>query len=67
MNAPKYPDIHVQLAGRDGNAFVILGLCQRAARAAGLSQEEIEAFREEATSGDYDHLLQTAMRWFSCE
>lgn len=61
---PKYPDITVQLTGNDGNAFTVLGLCQRAARKAGLPQEEIDAFRAEATAGDYNHLLQTAMRWF---
>ncbi|MBW4636218.1 MAG: hypothetical protein KME30_31365 [Iphinoe sp. HA4291-MV1] len=63
----KYPDITVHLTDRDSNAFMILGLCQRAARAAGLSPAEIKAFQEEATSGDYDHLLATAMRWFSVE
>lgn len=25
--------------------------------------QEIDQFRKEATSGDYDHLLQTCMRW----
>jgi len=64
---PKYPHITVWLTGVDGNAFMILGLCQRAARKAGLTQEEIDAFHEEATSGDYDHLLQTAMRWFTID
>jgi hypothetical protein len=43
------------------------GLCQRAARAADLPKEEIDAFREEATAGDYNHLLQTAMRWFNID
>jgi hypothetical protein len=63
---PKYPEIIVRLTENDGNAFVILGLCQRAARKAGLSKEEIAQFKEEATGGDYSHLLQTAMRWFEC-
>ena len=31
---------------------------------AGLSEDEIAAFMSEAMAGDYDHLLQTAMRWF---
>lgn len=61
---PKYPDITVTLTGRDGNAFAILGRCRAAARDAGLSDEEIAAFMDEAMAGDYDHLLQTAMRWF---
>ena len=64
---PKYPNITVQLTGHDSNAFMILGLCGRAAKEAGLSQLEIDAFYQEATSGDHDHLIQTAMRWFSCE
>ena len=61
---PKYPDITVTLTGRDGNAFAILGRCRAAARDAGLSDEEIAAFMDEAMAGNYDHLLQTAMRWF---
>ena len=61
---PKYPDIIVTLIGQDGNAFAILGRCRAAARDAGLSDEEIAAFMDEAMAGDYDQLLQTAMRWF---
>ena len=61
---PRYPDITVTLTGQDGNAFAILGRCRAAARDAGLSDEEITAFMYEAMAGDYDHLLQTAMRWF---
>ena len=61
---PKYPDITVTLTGEDGNAFAILGQCRKAARNAGLSEEEIGDFATEATAGDYNHLLQTAMRWF---
>lgn len=65
--SPKYPNIRVQLTCHDSNAFMILGLCRRAAKSAGLTQEEIDAFYQEATSGDHSHLIQTAMRWFSCE
>lgn len=61
-----HPEISVQLSGRDGNSFMVLGLCQKAARRAGLPEAEIEAFAEEATKGDYDHLIQTAMKWFNC-
>jgi hypothetical protein len=66
MSGPKYPKVHVQLTGEDGNAFFILGRCQAAARKAGVSKEEIEAFHKEATSSDYDHLLRTCMKWFDC-
>jgi hypothetical protein len=27
----------------------------------------VEAFREQATSGDYDNLLRTVMSWFSVD
>ena len=61
---PKYPDITVTLTGQDGNAFAVLGRCREAAAEASLSSNEITAFMDEAMAGDYDHLLQTAMRWF---
>lgn len=61
---PKHPDITVTLTGQDGNAFAVLGRCREAARNAGLSEDEIANFMDEAMAGDYDHLLQTAMRWF---
>ena len=64
--ATLHPEISVQLSRHDGNAVVILGLCQKAARHAGLSEAEIYAFTEEATTGDYDHLIRTAMLWFNC-
>lgn len=59
----KYPEIEVQLVGQDGNAFMILALVQKALRRAGVSKEEIAEFHAEATSGDYTHLLATAMKW----
>ena len=61
--APKYPEIVVPLTGEDGNAFAILGRVNRALQQAGVSPAERDAFRQEATSKDYDHLLQTVMRW----
>lgn len=64
---PKYPDITVQLTGKDGNAFNILGICLQTMRRAGLSQEERDAFQAEATSSNYDHLLATCMEWFEVE
>jgi hypothetical protein len=53
--------------GEDGNAFAILGRVIRAMQRAGLTDEEVAEFRREATSGDYDHLLATAMRWVDVE
>ena len=60
---PKYPDVRVKLSGTDGNAFSLMGKVSQALRKASVPQAEITAFQAEAMSGDYDHLLQTCMRW----
>lgn len=62
MSEVKFPDVHVQLTGEDGNAFFILGRVQSALRRAGVSDEDIKAYVDEATSGDYNHVLVTTMR-----
>ena len=62
---PKFPDVEVQLSGNDGNAFAILGAVAKAMKRAGLSKEDVNEFQSEAMSGDYDHLLQTAMKTVS--
>ena len=59
----RYPDIEVQLTGRDGNAFAIMGAVTGALRKAGVPQHEIDQYLEESKSGDYNHLLVTAMEW----
>ena len=64
---PKYPDITVELVGKDGNAFNILGICRRAMKRAHLPESEIEAFTQEATSSNYNHLLITCTEWFNVE
>ena len=55
----------VELVGQDGHAFMIIGLCAKALRRAGNSKAALDAFHAEAMSGDYDHVLQTAMTY--CE
>lgn len=60
---PKYPDIEVQLTGEDGNAFFIIGAVRKALRRANVEKAEIDAFSEQAMSGDYDNVLQTCMKW----
>lgn len=59
----KYPDVEVQLSGEDGNAMSIIVRVRKALRRADVPTEEIEAFSKEAMSGDYDNVLQTAMKW----
>jgi hypothetical protein len=63
----RFPEVHVRLSGEDGNAFSILSRVQREMRRAGIPEEVIEQFIDEATSGDYDHLVATCMRWVDVE
>ena len=63
MSDIKYPNITVELVGNDGNAFAILGTVKRSLKKANVPQEEIDKFMTEATSGNYDYLLATCMRW----
>lgn len=54
------PDIK----GPDGNAFALLARAGNALKDAGYEEETRDEFRDEATSGDYEHLLKTIMTWF---
>ena len=54
--------VTLNLAGLDGNAFVLLGTFARAARRQGWPQERIHEVLEEARRADYDHLLRTLLR-----
>lgn len=54
--------VKVKLVGGSGNAFAILGGVTREMRKAGFG-DYTEEFTKEATSGDYDKLLQTCMKW----
>lgn len=62
---PKYPDIYVPLLGHDGNAALIIGRTMEALRRGRVPQVELDTFAVEATSGNYDHVLQTVMGWVS--
>lgn len=61
----RYPDVEVQLIGASGNAGSIMGSVARALKSHGVPVEEIDEYRMESMSGDYNHLIQTAMRWVS--
>jgi hypothetical protein len=66
---PKFPDafVAVDIDGPDGNAFVILGRTKRALTEAGASIDECNKFMAEATSGDYEHLLNVVSDWVMFE
>ncbi len=61
MNETK-PELN--LSEMDGNAFFILGRARRVAKRAGWTEDKISTFTADAESGDYDHLLQTCMKYF---
>lgn len=58
--------IKVKLIGEDGNAFHILGKVSMALKRAGL-KEKAEKYVEEATSGDYNHLLAVTSEYVEIE
>jgi len=60
--AKKKPKL--KLSGRNGNAFFVLALAQKAALKAGWTKEQIDEFMSEAQSGDYNNLLQTCKEYF---
>lgn len=61
--SPKYPDIEVKLIGTSGNTGAIMGEVANALREAGVSSDEVDKFREELLSGDYNNVIQTCFRW----
>ena len=58
-----YPEVEVEIIGQDGNAFAILGAVSKAMKRANIPKDKIDECMKEMTSGDYDKLLQTAMKW----
>ena len=60
--AVTYPDVTVQLSGRDGNAFAIIGAVQNAIAKVHGSEAAREYAQEAMESPSYDALLQHAMR-----
>jgi predicted ATPase len=54
----------LKIVGTDGEAFALLGKARRVAIQNKMDWDKISA---EATSGDYDHLLQTLDKYFEVE
>lgn len=66
--AVRYPHITVTLTGTDGNAFAVVGAVARALRRAGVDDQEVKWFTQEAMeSGSYNGLLAAVMRWVSVD
>ncbi len=62
----RYPHVKVTLVGLDGNAFSIIGRVLKAMQRAKLTKEQRDEYVSEATSSDYNHLLQTTMDFVDC-
>lgn len=56
----------VKLTGKDGNAFLVLGLVNRAILESD-KPELADEFFIEAVAGDYEHLLQTCIHYVTVE
>lgn len=59
----KHSEVKVKLVGTDSNAFSIIGKVGSAMRKAGVLDNEIKEFINEAMSGDYDNLLRVCSSW----
>jgi hypothetical protein len=63
-SAPRFPHVHVQLTGEDGNVFAIIGRVSASLTDAGVSDSEIQEFFDEVTTaGSYQGALRAVMRW----
>lgn len=58
----KYPHIHVEIPA-DTNAHTMMWTAIEALRMAGVPESEIDAYWQEARSGDQGNVLRTTMRW----
>lgn len=63
IDNPWYPEIEVELTGIDGNTGSIMAAVSRGLKRNGVSYDQVEKMREEMLSGDYNNVIQTAMRW----
>lgn len=61
-SGPQARKVALSLIGLEGNAFNLLGHFQRAARQQGWTDIDIKSVLGDATSGDYNHLLQVLIQ-----
>jgi hypothetical protein len=66
MDQPIFEGVKFDLANTDANVFNLIGIASGKARKAKIPPEKIKEFQTEAMSGDYDHVIQTIMRYFDC-
>ena len=59
-------NVRVKLIGEDGNAFSIIGRVSKALRRGGYA-DLVKLYVDDATRGDYDHVLQTTMKYVAID
>lgn len=63
----KFPDVVVDFSNQNGNAFAVMGIVIKAMRRAKVSESDIEQYKSEAMSGDYNNLLRVTMEYVEIE
>jgi len=53
----------VNLIGKDGNAFAIIGEVTKVMMEHGYDKKDVNEYLNEAMGGDYDHLIKTTMEY----
>ena len=61
------PKPKLKLTGQDGNAFKILAAARMASKKAKWTNEKWRKFDDEATSGNYENLLRTCIKYFDVD
>lgn len=60
----KFPHVQVQLSGKDGNVFSIIGRVTQALRRAGCAPSDIDEFHKQVQSSQsYNDALLVVMQW----
>ena len=57
--------LSVDVSGEQGNCFFIMGIVRRELLKAGQPKEIIDKYFDEATSSDYDNLLEVSRQYLS--
>ena len=57
----------LRLSGMDANPYAIIGQVKKALKKAGADHEYVKQFIDEATSGDYAHLLRVTLEYVRIE
>lgn len=61
---PKFPAVHVQLSGEEGNVFSIIGRVRSALMQGGATEQDLQGFWVAISAAtSYNDTLRTIMQW----